>query len=115
MWWSDLIDQGQPVFAACRAINPTLAVVALVMLGWRLGPAMLRYWDNRRQLTVYERQERDARLLFAGYLLASGLGAAQYIALDTPAGPVSCLLTVLHVMTGVVMFRWQSPLERTNS
>lgn len=104
---NDLIQWMQPVLIPMRAINPGLAIVALVALGYRLGPALFQLWQRPEPLTVYEKQERIARVIFAGYILAAALGAAQSIYLNNAVGPVTILWFLLHLSVIITMFRWK--------
>lgn len=85
------------VLETLRTVNPWLAVIALGLLSYRVG----MHWYTRPG------SERGVRAVFIGYVAATGLGAAQANILGSPVGPVTLLLTGLHVSLIVLMLRWQ--------
>lgn len=84
-----------------RHINPYLGTVALVALGFRLGPALV--------FAKMSGQDRAARFLFAGYILAAVIGGAQSIFLNNTVTLATPLLTALHVGVITLMIRWKNP------
>lgn len=92
-WW----EPAAPALQVLRAANAVLAVIAVTLVVFRVSEA----WGNR------EMRDRLGNLLFLGYIAAAALGSVQANFNDAPIGPVTAILTSLHVGVIALMLGWR--------
>lgn len=95
-----------------RDLNAPLAVFAVACVGYRLGILWMEgeglHSDQRRRMFVVV-------AVLLGYPIASGLGAVQANLLDTPAGPVTILFTLLHLALIGLCAKWPASARETET
>ena len=90
------------VLLACREANPYLGIVALVLLGYRVGPTLF----------VLGWQTAIARTLWAGYILLTAIGAVVSQAVNSRVTSLTLGFTILHLSTITLMAFWDFGLAR---
>lgn len=90
------------VLELCRTINPALALAAVVVTMYRMGETMM----------ARPKQDRDLGLIFVGYVSATGLGSIQARLLGSHVGPITGVLTVLHLLLILRMLTWRLDREQ---
>lgn len=86
----------------CREINPYLAVVALMVLAFRVAPTVF----------VLGKRTAVARAIFAGYIAATALGAWEGQRVGNEAIYVSPIISVLHICVIVLFVSWDFGLSQ---